>query len=142
MSFLAEIDKIRGRSFNLAIWGLLLFFAPGFSFLMFFFPEYVRSLEVFKLVFISASILSPFLILNIFSVFGLFEVTHEKDLFGDLFACTFLSLMFSAGMLYITLLIAFIFTLSFQECVYISLLLQTLLSVVSIFAFKRSRARK
>ncbi|MDO8481753.1 MAG: hypothetical protein Q7S75_01565 [bacterium] len=142
MSILTDIEKIHSPSFGATLLGFFLMFAPGISYIFFFERELIMGIDVFKLLLLSIAIFAPFFILNFFC--AAIQKMHENRFNQDnAFFATFVGLIFSAAVLYLALLPAYLFDISFRNTILGALGLQLIIFVLScVGAYTHSRERQ
>lgn len=144
MSFLSEIERIKEETFGVAIIATILLIVPGLTFIFYFSRELFIALDIIKLVLLSISLIAPFLFVN-FIIFATISESNKSGLRGskeNVFMALTVSLIFSAAILYITLLMAYFFEFSFRTSLGWASGLQLILVLLFVFGTVKNLQKK
>ena len=142
MSFFSEIEKIREQNFSFVVLGVILFLAPGFSYVFLYFRDLLISLDIFKLILLALSLSTPFFMINIFTVHVTDDATVTKDLSRDLFAKLLFSVIISSVIIYFTLLLVYLFKLPSRAFMYVALSIQAFILALTIIEVLKNKSKK
>lgn len=141
MSILSEIEKIKDETFGVAIIDGILLIIPGLTFIFYFSKELFLALDIVKLILLSISLMTPFLLLNIV-ILAIFLESNSRGAKENVFMSLTLSLIISAVLLYIVLLSAYVLKLSFGKALILACSIQLILELFILFGIIKNRQKK
>ena len=139
------MDHIKKETFGVAFIVILLLIAPGFTALFYFFRELFVSLETLKVIILSISIVTPFLVINS----ALFSQSLEKDEDSpskgaeeNMFLSLTYSAVLSACIVYTALFFSYLLNLSLQITIFVGFGIQLFLVLFRIYRIMSKKKTK
>ncbi|OGO79785.1 MAG: hypothetical protein A2Y21_11995 [Clostridiales bacterium GWC2_40_7] len=111
MSIIEDIRNTHPSQFFYAMIGFAGVLAPGFLTLYLFKPNLIIAIDVFKLLFFSASLIIPVVLLNFFTIFFWRKRTKDSSISKILFS----AVLTTAMVMFVSLFVAYTFNLSFKR---------------------------
>ena len=110
--------------------------APGFLLIYLYKPELLSSLDTLKVIFFSLSLSLPIIIVNLFLQFNILDEDGEE------FEIAVISLFMSSLVSYPSILISYLFLLSFKEFLIVLAIAQIVVFILFIFIKKVEEKNK
>lgn len=107
MSFLSEFDGVKNKTLVLSFISIMLLFTPGIFSIFLFNQELFFKLDFSKLLLLSISLVSPFILLNFFLASELIEKEDGKISEEHQFNSLILSILISGFIIYTVLIVSF-----------------------------------
>lgn len=142
MTILSEIEKIKEEVFGIIIIDLILFIAPGLTFIFYFSKELFLTIDVIKLILLSISFITPFLLVNFILSTILVEGGKSKGNKENVFISFSMSLLLSTMILYISLFVAYFLKFSFKTTLIWAIIFQLILILSFVWNLIKGHLKK
>ena len=114
MSFLSDIENIKKETFWLALFDVIFLISPGFLILFYFKQNIFLDLDSIKLILLSVSIVTPFVLVNFLTIIFLLTAQKIEIKSDDTFSFITLGIFFTNIIFYILFLVSYLLNLSFK----------------------------
>lgn len=146
MSFLSEIEKIRGNTFVLGIFNIIFLIAPGFLTIFYFYRDIFLSVDLFKLILLSVSFTALVTFVNSI-LFGIVDSIkspntikkeNSKEMFPEITMGSFLTNFLFVILIFISYIFEFNSRVFFYSIAAVEFAVIILFLIISIIGSRKA----